>query len=147
MWPSIKDNIGDEKKPPANFDLVWEDTILSAKLAFDNFDTGSRPLLPLKPHCTLRKVAQSKPEMPAARYGGGVTVCVWAEDIGLIPPEAMLEVAQAVWKSKPSGEAISFIEQVKLSEELLNYRQRANNGLMSFQDFTAWHSRISQVPN
>ena len=73
-------------------------------------------------------------------------VCVWTEDTGLIPPEAMLEVATAVWTSKPSGEAISFIERVKLSEELLNYRQRANKGLMSFQDFTAWHSRISQVP-
>jgi len=74
-------------------------------------------------------------------------VCIWTEDTGLIPPEAMLEVAKAVWTSKPSGEAISFIERVKLSEELLNYRQRANKGLMSFQDFTAWHSRISQVPN
>ena len=71
--------------------------------------------------------------------------CVPTDDTGLIPAEAMLEVAKVLWESKPSGEAFSLGEQVKLSEELLNYRQRANKGLMSFQDFTAWHSRISQV--
>ena len=50
VWPSIKDSLGDEKKPPADFDLVWEDTILSAKLTFDNFDNGD-PLLPAALAC------------------------------------------------------------------------------------------------
>ena len=40
VWPSIKDNLGEEKKAPSNFDLVWDDTILGAKLSFDTFDAG-----------------------------------------------------------------------------------------------------------
>jgi hypothetical protein len=106
VWGATKDQINEERKPPANFDVVWDDVILSAKLAFDGFDEG---------------------------------------DSGLITPEAMLEVAAPIWLSKPSDTPISKAEQVKLSEELLNYRQRRNNGLMSFEDFAAWHTRIPQA--
>lgn len=57
----------------------------------------------------------------------------------------MLEVATVVWASNPMGEPITSVERIKLSEELLNYRQRGNGGLMSFEDFAAWHSRIPQA--
>ena len=106
VWASSKDQIGEERKPPANFDLIWDDVLLSAKLAFDGFDEG---------------------------------------DTGLITPEAMLEVSSPVWQTKPSQEPFTTAEQVKLSEELLNYRQRRNNGLMSFEDLAAWHARIPQA--
>ena len=148
VWPSIKDSLGDEKKPPANFDLVWEDTILSAKLAFDTFDNGDPPLSAslARPPAVCATVFCARGSC-LLRCGDRVMACAPTGDTGLIPPEAMLEVAKVVWESKPSGEAITVGERVKLSEELLHYRQRANNGLMSFQDFTAWHSRISQVPH
>jgi hypothetical protein len=102
VWPSIKDNIGEEKKPPANFELTWDNTILSAKVAFDALDTGDR---------------------------------------GMLEPECMLEVAQQVLAETK----ISVVEKVKLQEDLLNYRQRINQGLMSFQDLAAWQSRIPQT--
>ena len=45
VWASTKDYIGEERKPPANFDLVWDDVLLSAKLAFDGFDEGDAGLI------------------------------------------------------------------------------------------------------
>ena len=155
VWPSIKDSIGEEKKPPAHFDLEWDDTILSAKLAFDTYDSGCLFACVLPRRYLQRDSHYSNQEYSflsklkyirtddTMRDNPVSNFCT--DDVGLITPEEMLEVALPVWDSKPSGEPITTVEQVKLSEELLNYRQRANNGMMSFQDFAAWHSRISQV--
>ena len=50
------------------------------------------------------------------------------DDKGLIDPEAMLEVVQLMWETGPERGTISQMEQLKLTDELLNYRQRANQG-------------------
>jgi hypothetical protein len=71
---------------------------------------------------------------------------MWTGDEGLITAESLLEVARPVFSSFSSGgEPISLVEQIKLSDELLNYQQPGNCGLMSFMDYAAWHSRIPQV--
>ena len=106
VWASIKDNVGEGKRPPTHFELVWDDTMLNAKTRFDAFDH---------------------------------------DDKGLIDPEAMLEVVQLMWETGPERGTISQMEQIKLTDELLNYRQRANQGKMSFTDFAAWRSRLPQI--
>jgi hypothetical protein len=50
LWESMRENLKEGKKPPPNFQLVWDDSMLTAKVTFDTYDDGSLVHMPFPVH-------------------------------------------------------------------------------------------------